>query len=679
MSYHVGVDVGGTFTDTIAIDEVTGEVRLSKVPSTPQNQADGFINGLRAMDVEFPRISWLVHGTTVGTNATLERTGAVCGMITTRGFRDIIELGRRDRPQLFGLFGEFHSLIARNRRLEVPERIGAAGDVMEPLDEAAVEQAALMLKKMGCEAILIGFINSYANPQHEKRAAEIVARVWGNPHITISSDILAEYREVERLGTAAVNAYIQPLIQRYVTRLKNELAANGVPRELVIMQANGGIMSADTACARAVNTVLSGPAAGVIAASYISRSAGLHNVITADMGGTSFDVGIIVDDKPAMANDRDLAFRLPMRIPIIDIHTIGSGGGSIAHLNKAGILQVGPMSAGAVPGPVAFGRGGTKPTVTDANVLLGRLSSERLLSVAGKVDLAAVREAFDVHVGKPLGLDAVHAAAAVLRVVNDSMAAAIRMVSLRRGLDPREFALFAFGGAGPLHGAALARELGIPSLIVPYAPGITCAMGCIVADVRHDFVRAVLRPTKALREEDVRAVLLEQRAAGEAMLKKENVPVERIDVIFEAEMQYAGQTWTLRVQLDIDKLDVAALEGRLHQTYIERYGIDLAQFQAKLVNLRTSVIGVRPRLDLKRIVASNTRKASVADARTGSRAVWFGDGFHDTPVYERNALPIGVPIQGPAIMNQMDTTTVVEPESRMTVDEFGNLMIEVQR
>jgi len=678
MTYHVGVDIGGTFTDTIVIDEASGEVRMSKVPSTPPNQAIGFLKSLHAADIDFSKISWLVHGTTVGTNATLERNGAVCGMITTQGFRDIIELGRRDRPRLYGLFGEFHALISRDHRIEVPERMSAAGQLMEALDETAVEQAAIDLKNRGCEALLIGFLNSYANPIHERRAAEIAARVWGNPHITISSDILAEFREVERFGTAAVNAYIQPLIHRYVTKLKSELKTSGVPRELVIMQANGGIMSADTACDRAVNTVLSGPAAGVIAASYISRLSGFHNVITADMGGTSFDVGIIVNDKPTVANDRDLDFRIPMRIPIIDIHTIGAGGGSIAHINKAGILQVGPQSAGAVPGPVAFGRGGTKPAVADANVLLGRLSAEKLLSVNGGVDLIAVRNAFDTHIAKPLGIEAYQAAAAVLRVVNDSMAAAIRLVSLQRGLDPREFALFAFGGAGPLHGVALARELGIPKVIIPYVPGITCAMGCIVADVRHDFVKAIVKPTNDLQEKDLREVLLGQRTAGEDRLNNEDVPVDRIEVLHEADMQYAGQTWTLRVSVDIDQLSVKALEAQLHKAYLDRYGIDLAQFQAKLINLRTTVIGVRPQLDLKRIIASAHRMASVEEARLGSRKVWFGDGFHDTPIFERNALPIGASIEGPAILNQMDSTTVVEPDSAVTVDEYGNLIIEVR-
>ncbi len=677
MSYHVGVDIGGTFTDTIAIDEVTGEVRLSKVPSTPQNQADGFLHGLRELDIAFPLISWLVHGTTVGTNATLERNGAVCGMITTRGFRDLIELGRRERPQLFGLYGEFQPLISRDHRIEVPERISATGEVLEELDEGAVREAALALKRMGCEALLIGFLNSYANPDHERRAGAVAARVWANPHITLSSDILTEFRETERLGTAAVNAYIQPLIHRYITRLKEQLRKNGVPCDLVIMQANGGVMSADTACHRAVNTVLSGPAAGVIAASYISRMSGFHNVITADMGGTSFDVGIIVDDKPFVSSERDLAFRVPMRIPIIDIHTIGAGGGSIAHINQAGILQVGPMSAGAVPGPVAFGRGGARPTVTDANVLLGRLSSEKLLSITGGVDVRRVREAFDSHVGKPLGIDSYEAAAAVLRVVNDSMAGAIRLVSLQRGLDPREFALFAFGGAGPLHGAALARELGIPKVIVPYVPGITCAMGCIVADVRHDFVRTIARSTKSLKEAEVRATLLEQRAAGEVLLQEEKVPVDSVVVVHEADMQYEGQTSTLRVHLDADRLNVAALEGRLRQSYLDRYGIDLAQFRAKLINLRTSVIGIRPQLDLQRVIAAKHRSGTVEQARLGEREVWFDGGLRSTPIYDRDALPAGVGIDGPAILNQMDTTTVVEPDSTMTVDTYGNLIIEV--
>lgn len=678
MHFHVGVDVGGTFTDTIAIDADKGAVKLSKVPSTPPNQAVGFLNGLRQVDIPYEAIAWLVHGTTVGTNATLERNGAVCGLITTRGFRDIIELARRERPQLFGLYGTFEPLISRDNRMEVTERLNAAGEVLVPLDEDELRAAIRQLIDNGVEALMIGFMHAYANPVHEERALEIAREMWPNPYITTSADILREYREVERFGTAAVNAYIQPLIHRYVTRLKSDLKEAGVPRNLAIMQANGGIMSADMACERSVNTVLSGPAAGVIAASYISRLAGFKNVMTCDLGGTSFDVGMIVNGEPVVTSDRDLGFNLPMRIPVIDIHTIGAGGGSIAHINEAGILQVGPRSAGAVPGPISYGRGGERVTVTDANVVLGRLSSEKLLAVEGGVDLPKVHAAFEEQVGTPLGLDAVGAAAATLRVVNDAMAGAIRLVSLQRGHDPREFAIFAFGGAGPLHGTALARELGVPFVIVPYVPGITCALGCIVADVRHDFVQTMSRLIDELSEDDIREVLEAQKSEGERRLKDDQVPVQRVEVSHYADMQYEGQTYTLRVALNPQDLSVAALKAALRQVYLDRFGIDLSNFRAKLINLRTAVLGVRTTLDLARIFNASPKKARAEDALIGRRKVWFDGEWVDTPIYQRDALPVGAEIQGPAIFNQMDTTTVAEPGNRITVDEVGNLIIEVR-
>lgn len=678
MQFHVGVDVGGTFTDTIAIDADRGAVKLSKVPSTPPNQAVGFLNGLKQVDIPYEAISWLVHGTTVGTNATLERNGAVCGLVTTRGFRDIIELARRERPQLFGLYGTFEPLIARNNRLEVTERLNAEGEVVTPLDEDELRAAIEELKSRGVEALMIGFLHAYANPVHELRALEIAREIWPNPYITTSADILREYREVERFGTAAVNAYIQPLIHRYVTRLKGDLKDAGVPRNLAIMQANGGIMSADMACERSVNTVLSGPAAGVIAASYISRMAGFRNVMTCDLGGTSFDVGMIVNGTPVVSSDRDLGFNLPMRIPVIDIHTIGAGGGSIAHINEAGILQVGPRSAGAVPGPIAYGRGGEKVTVTDANVMLGRLSSEKLLGVEGGVDIPKVHKAFEEQVGKTLGLDALQSAAATLRVVNDSMAGAIRLVSLQRGFDPREFALFSFGGAGPLHGVALARELGVPHVIVPYVPGITCALGCIVADVRHDFVQTVSKLIDDLSEDDLAAVLKEHHTEGEERLTADQVPVDSVEVTHFADMQYEGQTYTLRVTVEPGNLSTAALKNALRQAYIDRFSIDLSNFRAKLINLRTAVTGRRQVLDLKRIFNAAPKKARAEDAVIGHREVWFDGDWIKTPIYERNALPEGAEITGPAIFNQMDTTTVAEPGNRITVDAVGNLIIEVK-
>jgi len=676
MTVQVGVDVGGTFTDTISIEPGTGAVRLSKVPSTTQNQAVGFLAGLRATGVSLEAISWLVHGTTVGTNATLERNGAVCGLITTRGFRDIVELGRRERPHLFGLYGTFEPLIARRNRLEVTERLDASGAVVTALDEAEVLAAAEQLKRQGCEALLIAFIHSYANPAHELQAAAIAARVWDNPYITTSAAILAEFRETERFGTAAINAYIQPKIHRYVSRLRQDLRDSGVPRDLLIMQANGGIMSAEAACAHAVSTVLSGPAAGVIAAAAISREAGLRNVMTCDMGGTSFDVGMIVDGAPIVTSDRDLDFRVPLRIPIIDIHTIGAGGGSIASVDTGGILQVGPRSAGSTPGPMAYGRGGTLPTVTDANVLLGRLSSSHLLGVQGGVDMVALRAAF-ATLGAPLGLDAEQAALSVLRVVNDKMAGAIRLVSLQRGHDPRDFTLFAFGGAGPLHGVELAAELGVPRVLIPHVPGITCALGCIVADVRHDFVQTVSRAVDKITEGEIAAVLHAQRAAGEARLRADDVPVERIEVGHEADMQYEGQTYSLRVGLDPDQLDVASLRDQLRNAYLTRFGIDLVRFRAKIINIRTRVVGIRPRLDLRRIVATGERRRSVAEAVTGERSVWFPGGRVTAPIYARERLPEGAVFEGPAIIDQLDTTSVITPGATVTLDDCGNLLVGV--
>jgi N-methylhydantoinase A len=679
MSVHVGVDIGGTFTDAISISSETGEVRLSKVPSTPRNQAEGFVSSLRKLDLAPQEISWLVHGTTVGTNATLERNGAKCGMITTRGFRDIVELGRRERPHLFGLFGTFEPLILRRHRLEVAERIDANGEVLVSLDEEAVRQAAVALKRQGCEALLIAFLHSYANADHEKAAGRIAAEVWGNPYITLSSDILGEFRETERFGTAAINAYIQPPIHRYVSRLRNDLRELGVPRDLVIMQANGGIMSAQAACERSVATILSGPAAGVIAAAEISHLAGLKNVITCDMGGTSFDVGMIVNGKPIVTSDRDLDFRIPLRIPIIDIHTIGAGGGSIVYLDEGGILHAGPRSAGSYPGPIAYGRGGVEPTVTDANVLLGRLSSNQLLAVEGSVDKARIQATFAEKIGRPLGLDAERAAQAALRIINDKMASAMRFASLQRGLDPREFTVFAFGGAGPLHGVALARELNIPRVIVPYVPGITCALGCIIADVRHDFVQTVSRLVSSINAEEIAEILRNQRQAGEQRLKADKVPFERIEVLHEGDMQYEGQTYSLRVPLDPARLDIASLSAQLHQANLDRFGIDLSRFRPKLTNLRTIVTGIRPKIDLKRIVSSKQRSGDAASAKIGTRRVWFDDGWVNTPVYDRAALAIGAKFDGPAILNQMDTTTVVEPETTVTVDDYGNLIMERSR
>jgi N-methylhydantoinase A len=678
MGFQVGVDVGGTFTDAVSIDEISGTVSLSKVPTTRDNQARGFLMGLDGLRIELSAVTWLVHGTTVGTNATLERNGGKCGMITSRGFRDILDLGRRDRPHLYGLAGEFRPLISRDLRIEVDERLDAKGGRLTSLDRGQVKAAAEILKRKGVESVLIGFLHSYIDDADELAAAEIVRENWPGVYVTTSASVLREFRELERFGTAAINAYLQPLIDRYVQRLAGELRAKGLTRDLSIMQANGGIMSADIACQQAVNTVLSGPAAGVIAAVYISRQSGFRNVVTCDMGGTSFDVGMIVDHEPLITSERDLDFNIPMRIPTIDIYTVGAGGGSIARVLDSGILQVGPESAGSTPGPIAYGRGGEEPTVTDANVMLGRLDSNRLLGVDGPVNMPKLRDNFEHKIGRKIGQDAVQAAVSVLRVVNDTMAGAIRLQAVQRGHDPREFAIFAFGGAGPLHGVALAKEIGIPHVVVPYVPGLTCALGCIVADVRHDFVQTVSRGLDQIAEDDIAQILGGLQVRGEELLRREQVPVARTDVVYEADMQYAGQTHTEKIRLASARPSVAELKARLAQAYANRLGIDLSDFRVRLVNLRVTIVGVRPPLDLSKIVRASHRPTSLNEARIGQRAVWFDEGWVDCPVYDRTQIPLGASFVGPAILNQLDATTVIEPGQKVTVDEYANLVVEIR-
>ena len=678
MSFQVGVDVGGTFTDAVSIDEQTGRVTVSKVPTTRHNQAEGFLSGLQGLDIELAQITWLVHGTTVGTNATLERNGSACGMITTRGFRDIIELGRRERPQLYGLFGVCRPLIPRDRRLEVDERLDVNGDVVLPLDEAQVRSAVEQLRRQGVESILIGFMHSYANSQHEERAAQIVHEMWPEVYVTTSANILREFREFERFSTASINAYLQPLIARYISRLQNELKSKNIPHALAIMQANGGIMSAEMACEESVNTVLSGPAAGVIAASWVSRLSGFKNVVTADMGGTSFDVGMIVNGEALVTSERDLDFNIAMRIPTIDIHTVGAGGGSIARVTEAGLMAAGPASAGSTPGPIAYRRGGTEPTVTDANVLLGRLGNENLLGVKGTVDLEGLKQIFKEKLGDKVGQSGEQAAMGVLRVINDTMAGAIRLQVVQRGFDPRDFALFAFGGAGPLHGTALAREIGIPHVIVPYLPGLTCALGCIVADVRHNFVQTVGRRLEDVSEDKIAQILAGHQADGQELLLRQSVPITRTEFVYVADMQYEGQTHTERVRLKSARPNAAELSEQLRQAYLSRFGIDLGTFRPRLVNLRTSVAGIREPLDLQRIVSASHRPTSLEDARITQRRVWFDQGWGPCPVYERSKIPIGATFTGPAIVNQFDTTTVIEPGQRVEVDAYANLVVEVK-
>jgi N-methylhydantoinase A len=674
-SWIAGIDVGGTFTDLIAIDTASGGVRLAKVPTTPGNQAFGVLAAIESAGLDLAALALIVHGTTTTTNALLERKLAKTGLVTTRGFRDVLELGRRTRPNSYGLTGWFEPLIPRELRLEVPERMDADGNVVTPLDEEAVRRTVNELKAAGCEALVIHFLHSYINHKHEARALEIARELWPNRYVTAGHLILSEYREYERGVTAAVNASVQPILDRYIHRLMDELRARGFKRDLLVMQGNGGTVAAGLVAETAVNTVMSGPASGIIAAAYSATASGFASVITYDMGGTSTDVGLIKDGVPTVSAELEIEYAMPIHVPMVDVHTIGAGGGSIAYLSDAGMLQVGPRSAGALPGPICYGRGGTEPTITDANLLLGRLDPAKLLGVDNAIDLDHVKAIFEARIGKPLGLDATAAAAAVLRIANDKMAGAIRMVSLAKGHDPRDFALFPFGGAGPLHAAALAKELGIPKLLIPMRPGITNALGCAAADLRHDYVNTVNKPLATLDESLVKSTLESQIAEGRATLGREGVAIDGLKLLHFADMQFQGQSHILTVTLPGTAITRAELQARFDAAYSDRFGVELPEIRAVLVNLHTAVIGLRKRFDLA-VLARSERAPSLAAAKNGERPVWF-DGYRATPVYQREKLPEGLSFEGPAIIEQLDCTTVIEPGNRVRVDALGNLIVEI--
>ncbi len=672
----VGVDVGGTFTDLVSIEPGTGEVRVAKVPTTVENQAYGVLAALDDAGARLAEVANISHGTTTTTNALLEKKISRVGLITTKGFRDVMELGRRTRPAPYGLRGRFEPLIPRELRLEVSERMDADGEVVTPLDEDAVAEAARALLADGCEALVIHFLHAYRNPAHELRAKEIAATVWPNAYITAGHEILSEYREYERGTTAAVNAAIQPVLHRYIDRLQSELTERGFGHDLLVMQGNGGSMSSRIVAEAAVNTVMSGPASGVMAAAATAAAAGTSQVITYDMGGTSSDVGLVRESVPQVTSELELEYGMPIHVPMVDVHTIGAGGGSLAFINTAGMLQVGPESAGAAPGPICYGRGGTRPTMTDANLVLGRLDPGGLLSVESPVTLEFVRDALAREVGDPLGLDPDAAAAAVLEIGNNAMAGAIRMVSLARGHDPRDFTLFAFGGAGPMHATALARELAIPRVMIPARPGITNAIGCVVADLRHDFVNTVNTPLRALDIALARDILAAQVAEGRDVIGREGVAVEGIDFLHFADMQFEGQTHMLTVPIPGAAVTVPGLQEAFEIAYWDRFAVELPEIRAVLVNLHTAAIGRRPPVPLAAL-AGREQAASLEEARAGTRRVWFPGGWRETPVYDRGRLPLSATFGGPAIINQLDCTTVIEPGNRVALDPLGNLIIGI--
>ena len=673
MTGIVGIDVGGTFTDLYFSGGPGGGHRILKVPSTPQDPSIGLLTSLESAGLAPADLDAILHGTTIATNAVIERKGARCALITTQGFRDVLELGRRDRPTMYGLEGVHEPLVPRDLRFEVDERLDHEGKVLRPLNEAALREIGAVLKTLGVESVVIAFLHAYANTAHEDRARDILAEINPQWELVTATSVVREYYEFERTSTAVVQGYLQPLVARYAKNLAAKLGGWGFDREVAIMQSNGGVAPLRQLGQRAAYIVRSGPAAGVTAAARIAAEAGFSHVITGDMGGTSFDVAVIIDGKPNVAELTNLDFRIPMRLPMIDVHTIGAGGGSIAHLDRGGMLLVGPRSAGAMPGPVAYRRGGTEPTVTDANIALGRINPDsRMNGKDATLDVEGARNAVR-GLGEKLGLGIEATAEAILAVVNQRMAGRIRLMSIERGHDPRDFALVAFGGAGPLHGGALIREVGVSTMLVPLYPGVLCALGCVYADLRYDLSQTLEKRVDRLEAGELDAIIARQRQQGARQLDESQVPIDKSTITHAADMAYAGQIHALHVPIE-PGWGATRLEQAFNDAYREKFGNTLADMAVVIVNLRTVVVGTRSSAALPQASPAQGGKPQPLSRRP----VHFGKAWHDTPVYAREVFAPGMTLDGPAVIEQSDTTTVIEPDMALTVDANGNLLVKVK-
>ena len=705
----IGVDVGGTFTDVFLLDPAARSFRTCKVASHRGDEARGFLNGLSAVGAT-DTDGALVHGTTVGTNALLERRGPRIGIITTAGFRDVLEMRRRDRRRVWGLWGDFIPLVDRDMRLEVGERTLADGTIRRGVDAAEVRTAAKLLLEQGAQSLAVLFINAYANPENERRAVAEIRAVWPNEYVTASHEVLAEIREFERFSTTAINAYLQPVVGAYLGKLEASLAlrhARACPAHprlssssqdvdgrakpgqdgehsfaggLHIVQSNGGVMSTASARRFPVRTALSGPAAGVVAATALAQAAGFDNVITCDLGGTSFDVSVIAGGKAAIAPQTTVDFGIVIRTPMIEITTIGAGGGSLACVDRGGLLQVGPESAGSIPGPACYGHGNTRPTLTDAQLVLARINALRPLGELKALDVEAAKRAIATHVGARLGLSVAEAAKAIVRVAEAKMAGAIRLVSIERGHDPDHFILMPFGGGGALHACALMREIGLNCALVPRLPGITSALGCAIADLKHDVVQTVNLMLEGLDAADLERRLRIAGAVANAVVASAGMPTERAEIHYELDMYYLGQTHTLAVPIGMTDashgalaLTEAAMRAAFEQAYSTAFSRLLPGLPVGIMSLRAMAIGQRPAFDAA--VFSPHASSSLEKAQRGERQVWFDSGWRQTQIWARLDLPAGSSIEGPAILEQPDATTVIEPGFSGRTDPLGNLII----
>ena len=696
QQYRLGVDVGGTFTDAILLNESTGEARTGKVPSTPSDPSDGFLRVVRRMleegAVPPETVRYVVHGTTVATNAIIEGNLSKTAFITTDGFKDLLEIQTGIRPALYDLqFEKLKPLVPRYLSFGVPERLDFRGDVLMPLDEDATRRVAEQLRDEGVESVAVCLLHSYINPDHEQRIGEILHDVLPGALRSLSSDVAPEFREYFRASTTVINAAIRPIVSRYLDRIQSRVRGSGVLGELLVMQSSGGVLTFDAAIERPVFMVESGPAAGVIAASNLGQNLGHKNVISFDMGGTTAKAGLIENGTPRVTKEYEVGGTAattehgsrgsgyPIRTPVIDLVEIGAGGGSIAWIDSGGILRVGPHSAGADPGPVCYGQGGTEPTITDANLVLGRISSDYFLGGEMRLDAEAARRAIEEKCADPLGMGVDEIALGIVEIANNAMVGALRRVSIQRGYDPRDFLLVAFGGAGPVHANRLAEELEIPTVLVPMSPGTTSAMGLLVTDIKHDYSLALIQRVDRVDPQEVGTHFQRMRSNGENALAREGVTSDAMSFVYQADMRYVGQSYELTIALPDSYLKSNRTEETLnlfHSEHERSYGFKAEDEPVEFVALRLSAIGVIPKPQLRKLSpggdpTTNTLKET--------RPVYFAEtgGRVDCPIYDRYQLGSGDEITGPAIIEEVDSTTVIHPDYRAAVDQFGNLFLSV--
>jgi N-methylhydantoinase A len=676
--YRIGIDVGGTFTDFTLLAERDGAVAFHKVPSTPDDPsiaiAQGITDLLAQHAIAPADVSHVGHGTTVATNLVIERRGALTGLVTTRGFRDVLEIGRQTRPHLYDYsVGKPPPLVKREHRIEVRERVNAAGEVIAPLDHAELERAVLQLKSAGVQSVAVCFLHAYRNPAHERRALKAIERLMPEAYVSVSSEVLPEFREYERLSTTVLNAAVGPRMERYLERFVARVAALGIPVEPFTIHSNGGLMSVRAVRSFPVRTCLSGPAAGVVGAAALGRAAGCENLVTFDVGGTSTDVSLIHRGTPLFTSNRAVA-DYPLKTPMVDVHVIGAGGGSIAWMDDAGALKVGPRSAGAAPGPVAYGRGGAEPTITDAQICLHRLDPVTLLGGRLPVFEPAARAAILEGIARPLGLSLEAAAEGIIRIANANMSRAIRSVSTERGYDLREFALLAYGGAGPLHAIAVAAECGIPRVIVPQEPGTMCARGMLLTDISFDFVRSEIAEAGVLAWSRVRALFSAMEEEARAWLEREHVAPEDRSFRRDIDARFQGQNFEVRVGVDATA-DFDAFIRDFHLAHQREYGYDVQDRAIEIVNCRLQAIGRVTKAPLRKLA----RGAGGDSSPRGARTIYHGarDGWLETPLYARSSLAPDAQVHGPAVIEEMSSTTLLAPHQRACVDVFGNLVVEV--